>query len=146
MRAEAHKIALSRSTKCQRGRALYCPAFNFKPTHTLWIYGNHRPDVRGNDLGIWRRIKLIPFDVQIPEGEKDPELLKKLLQEMPGILNWAIKGCLEWQKNGLGVPTSVTQATCEYREEEDVIGEFVAERCVCEGRVERGQLYAAYKA
>ncbi|PWT84458.1 MAG: hypothetical protein C5B58_04680 [Acidobacteria bacterium] len=127
------------------GRALYCAAFNFKPTHKLWIYGNHRPDVRGNDLGIWRRMRLVPFEVQIPAEERDPELLKKLLEEMPGILNWAIKGCVEWQKNGLGTPKIVADATADYREEEDVIGEFIAERCVCGGRVERSDLYSAYK-
>jgi putative DNA primase/helicase len=127
------------------GRVLYCPAFNFKPTHKLWIYGNHRPDVRGNDLGIWRRMRLIPFDVQIPDEERDPELLKKLLQEMPGILNWALKGCLEWRKNGLGTPNIVTDATADYQEEEDVIGEFIEERCVCNGEIERSQLYAEYK-
>jgi putative DNA primase/helicase len=127
------------------GRELYCPAFNFIPTHKLWIYGNHRPDVRGNDHGIWRRIKLIPFEVQIPDKEKDLELLEKLLKELPGILNWAIKGCLEWQKDGLGTPCAVIDATEEYREEEDEIGEFIGEMCVSGGQVERNALHHAYR-
>jgi putative DNA primase/helicase len=128
------------------GRELYCPAFNFTPTHKLWIYGNHRPDVRGNDHGIWRRIKLVPFEVQIPDEEKDPELLKELVQELSGILNWAIKGCLQWQKNGLGTPCAVIDATEEYREEEDEIGEFIAEMCVSGGQVERSALHTAYRS
>jgi putative DNA primase/helicase len=127
------------------GRELYCPAFNFLPTHKLWIYGNHLPDVRGNDYGIWRRMRLIPFQVQIPDAEKDPKLLDKLLRESSGILNWAIKGCLEWQKSGLGTPPTVAEATAEYREEEDEIGEFIAERCVPGGKVERGELYEQYR-
>lgn len=127
------------------GRALYCDAFNFKPTHKLWMYGNYRPDVRGNDYGIWRRIKLIPFEVQIPNEEKDPKLLEKLLQELPGILNWAIKGCLEWQNSGLGTPLAVRDATAEYQEEEDELGEFIAERCSPGGGVERSELYSEYK-
>jgi putative DNA primase/helicase len=126
------------------GRALYCPAFNFLPTHKLWIYGNHRPDVRGNDDGIWRRIRLIPFKVQIPEKQRDLKLLEKLLQELPGILNWAIKGCLEWQKNGLAAPRVVLDATAEYRDEEDELGDFIAERCIPGGQVNRKQLYDAY--
>jgi putative DNA primase/helicase len=126
------------------GRELYCPAFNFQPTHKLWIYGNHRPDIRGNDHGIWRRIRLIPFEVQIPDKEKDPKLLEKLLQELPGILNWAIKGCLEWQKNGLGTPRVVIEATAEYREEEDEIGECLAQTCLQGGKVERTVLYGEY--
>lgn len=126
------------------GRELYCPAFNFLPTHKLWIYGNHRPDVRGNDYGIWRRIKLIPFEVQIPDHEKDPHLLEKLLQELPGTLNWAIKGCLEWQKNKLVIPQTVIDATAEYREEEDEIGEFLAQCCYLAGKVERTALHNKY--
>jgi putative DNA primase/helicase len=126
------------------GRELYCPAFNFPPTHRLWIYGNHRPDVRGNDRGIWRRIKLIPFEVQIPDKEKDLELLGKLLKEQPGILNWAIKGCIEWQNRGLDAPRIVIEATAEYREEEDEIGEFLAQTCFQGGKVERTALYSQY--
>jgi putative DNA primase/helicase len=122
------------------GRALYCPAFNFLPTHKLWIYGNHQPDVRGNDHGIWRRIKIVPFEVQIPEEEKDPELLKKLLEEMPGVLKWAIKGCLEWQKSGLRPPHVVVEATAEYRDGEDEIGEFLTQTCFQRGKVERTAL------
>ncbi|HEU5313192.1 MAG TPA: phage/plasmid primase, P4 family [Candidatus Udaeobacter sp.] len=86
----------------QTGRELYCQAFNFEASHKLWIYGNHPPNVRGNDHGIWRRIKLIPFRVQIPDAEKDPDLPNKLWAERSGILNWAIKGCLEWREHGLG--------------------------------------------
>jgi putative DNA primase/helicase len=130
------------------GRHLYCPPFNFDPTHKLWIYGNHLPDVRGNDQGIWRRIRLIPFEVQIPDAEKDPDLQRKLEAELPGILNWAIRGCLEWQKRGLGTPQVVIEATEEYREDEDQLGEFISDVCLIkEGdRVERSQLYWFYKS
>jgi putative DNA primase/helicase len=127
------------------GRRLYCSAFTFIPTHKLWIYGNHLPDIRGNVDGIWRRIKLIPFEVKIPDQEKDPNLLEKLLNELPGILNWAIRGCLEWQNHGLGIPATVIEATTEYREEEDEIGEFIAEKCTCGGQVERSELHHAYR-
>jgi putative DNA primase/helicase len=127
------------------GRELYCPAFNFPPKHKLWIYGNHLPDIKGNDDGIWRRIKLIPFTVKIPDEEKDPKLPEKLLKELPGILNWAIQGCLEWQKHGLGTPPTVSEATAEYREEEDEIGEFIAEKCSSSGQIERSELHDAYR-
>ena len=128
------------------GRELYCSAFNFKPTHKLWIYGNHLPDIRGNDQGIWRRIKLVPFEVRIPDGEKDAELLKKLLEEMPGILNWAIKGCLEWREKELEAPQTVVEATAEYREDEDEIGEFLNQCCYLGGKAERTALYNEYLA
>jgi putative DNA primase/helicase len=127
------------------GRELYCPAFNFKPSHKLWIYGNHRPDVRGNDHGIWRRIKLVPFQVQISGSEKDPDLGKKLRQEHSGILNWAIKGCLDWQRAGLGEARAVVEATTSYREDEDELGEFINEMCWEEGEVERKALYRTFK-
>ena len=127
------------------GRLLHCAAFNFQPTHKLWIYGNHRPNVRGNDHGIWRRMKLIPFRVQIPDEQKDPDLPKKIAAEMPGILNWAIQGCLEWQRGGLRSARVVDEATADYREEEDEMGEFLAEMCVATGRIERSDLYTCYK-
>jgi putative DNA primase/helicase len=126
------------------GRELYCSAFNFKPSHKLWIYGNHRPNVRGNDHGIWRRLKLVPFRVQISESEKDPDLGKKLREELPGILNWAINGCLEWQRVGLGEARAVVEATADYREDEDELGEFITRMCWNEGEVERGTLYSAF--
>ena len=132
------------------GRFLYCEPFNFRPTHKLWIYGNHKPNIRGSDLGIWRRIRLVPFDVIIPAEERDGQLGVKLLTELSGILNWAIKGCLDWQKQELAEPKKVSGATEEYREEEDLLGEFIAELCHTGlpgnvGRVERGLLYTTYQ-
>ena len=127
------------------GRNLYCPAFNFKPSHKIWIYGNHRPDVRGNDHGIWRRIKLIPFLVQIPDSEKDGDLPLKLEAERSGILNWAITGHSEWRRIGLGMPEIVRNATAEYREEEDELGEFISEVCLLEESIERKVLYGAFQ-
>ena len=129
------------------GRALYCEAFNFPPTHKLWIYGNHRPDVRGNDQGIWRRIKLIPFEVQIPDQEKDPKLLEKLLQELPNENPGGRSAevvCRGVAKSGREPPQVVVDATAEYREEEDVIGEFLTDCCYQGGRAERKSLYSAY--
>jgi putative DNA primase/helicase len=129
------------------GRELYQKAFNFQPMHKLWIYGNHRPNVSGNDKGIWRRIKLIPFEVTIPDDEKDPGLMQKLEGELPGILIWAVKGCLDWQKRGLCEPSKVTNATKEYREEEDILAEFVSAVCLVapSAEVNRSELYAAYR-
>jgi putative DNA primase/helicase len=86
----------------------------------------------------------VPFEVRVPDEEKDPELLKKLLEEMPGILNWGIKGCLQWQKHGLRAPQMVVEVTSEYREEEDEIGEFLSQCCCLGGRVERTALYSEY--
>jgi putative DNA primase/helicase len=127
------------------GRFLYGRAFNFRPTHKLWIYGNHRPDIGSCDNGIWRRIKLIPFDVTIPPHEKDGGLPQKLTAELPGILNWAITGCLEWQKLGLAEPGKVAGATAAYREEEDELGEFIEDSCVRRGHVDRKSFYHAYE-
>ena len=99
--------------------------FHFDPTHTLWISGNHKPRIRGKDDGIWRRIRLIPFDVTIPPSQRDPELEDKLRAEWPGILAWAVRGCLAWQRDGLGRPERVEAATAEYRDEQDPVGRFL---------------------
>jgi len=111
------------------GRFLYSRSFNFAPTHKLWIFGNHKPDVINNDEGIWRRMCLIPFTVEFKNGQKDPQLKTKLLGELSGILNWAIEGCALWQRTGLQIPQTVNAATDVYRKQEDVLGEFIQEQC-----------------
>lgn len=129
-------------------RFLYQELFDFTATHKFWISGNHKPTVKGNDLGIWRRIRLIPFIVRIAETEKDKSLADKLRNELPGILNWSLKGCLKWQLDGLETPRCVKQATEDYREDEDIIGQFLAE-CTVEDRDDRvlmSSLYEAYQA
>ena len=127
-------------------RFLHKEFFDFRPQFKLWIRGNHKPQIRGSDEGIWRRLHLIPFCVRIPESERDPNLLERLKAELPGILAWAVKGCLEWQREGLKPPKEVQAAVSEYRTEMDVIGAFLAECCVemehC--RVAARDIYRAY--
>jgi putative DNA primase/helicase len=120
--------------------------FEWAPTHKLFLAANHRPVIRGTDYAIWRRIHLVPFTVTIPEDERDGHLPEKLRAELPGILNWAIEGCLDWQRNGLGVPQVVKDATAEYRAEQDILGDFLAEKCVKDPQawVPSGLLYKAY--
>lgn len=129
-------------------RMLYGEFFDFRPAFKLWLAANHKPNIRGGDLGIWRRIRLVPFVVTIPEHERDPNLLDALRAELPGILNWAIEGCLAWQRDGLGAPAEVRNATASYREEMDVLGDFVDGRCFLgpEERVTAKELYDAYTA
>jgi len=103
--------------------------FEFKPTFTPWLATNHRPEIHGTDEAIWRRIHLIPFDVTIPPGERDPDLPAKLRRELPGILNWAIDGYTSWRADGLNPPVAVVAATTEYRNDSDVLGSFIEECC-----------------
>jgi P4 family phage/plasmid primase-like protien len=122
--------------------------FEWTPTHKVILVANHKPEVRGTDYAIWRRIHLIPFTVTIPEGERDPKLPEKLIAEASGILNWLIAGCLDWQQEGLRVPQAVKKATNDYQREEDVIGTFITETCQVDTNLEvpSGALYAAYRA
>nr|WP_319393435.1 phage/plasmid primase, P4 family [uncultured Desulfobacter sp.] len=110
-------------------RFLYQETFEFEAEHKLFLATNNKLIIAGNDHAIWRRIKLIPFQVKIPEEEKDTKLPEKLKAEYSGILNWAIKGCLEWQRYGLGTPAEVTEATEEYRNEMDLLNDFLNECC-----------------
>src|SRR5207249_4861041 len=93
--------------------------FEFQPTWKIFLAANHRPTVRGTDHAVWRRIKLVPFEVTIPKDEQDKHLLTKLRAEWPGILAWAIRGCLDWQREGLGEPDEVRAATAAYRAQQD---------------------------
>ncbi len=127
-------------------RFLYREFFEYKPEFKLIIAGNHKPVILGTDYGIWRRIHMVAFPVTIPAEERDPLLPKKLEAELSGILNWAIKGCLEWQRDGLQPPVSVTSAVEDYREEMDVLGHWLTEQCECgtEYFERAGQLYQRY--
>jgi P4 family phage/plasmid primase-like protien len=121
--------------------------WQFDPTHTLFLATNHKPEVRGTDHAIWRRLKLVPFHVKIPEDEKDRELPRKLQAELPGILAWIVRGCLDYQREGLGVPEEVRDATEGYRSEMDVLAAFIDDRCSVHPKASVGAtpLYNAYK-
>ncbi len=108
--------------ECRRMREDF---WSYLPTHKLFLAGNHKPTVRGDDEGIWRRMRLIPWAVTIPENERDPRLGDKLRAELPGVLAWAVRGCLAWQAKGLAAPDAVKSATAKYREENDGLGEFL---------------------
>ena len=127
-------------------RKLYSDEFEFKPEFKLWMATNHKPIIRGTDTGIWRRIHLIPFTVQIPEAKIDRKLPYKLKSELPAILKWAIDGCMMWQREGLGMPAAVLQSVNEYRREMDVISTFIDACCVVdEGEsVNANKLFAVY--
>lgn len=129
-------------------RFLYGDDFEFRPEFKLWIAANHKPVIRGTDTGIWRRVHLIPFLIQIPEKQVDKTLPFKLRRELPGILQWAAEGCLMWQKEGLEMPPAVVEATAEYRSEMDILGQFLSE-CTRQGPmcgdVPAAKLYSIYK-
>ena len=112
-----------------RARRMRQDFWQFEPTHKAFMVVNHKPEVRGTDLGMWRRIRLIPFTETIASADQDKRLPEKLAAELPGILRWAVEGCLEWQREGLQAPVEVRKATAGYRAEMDVIGAFLADEC-----------------
>jgi putative DNA primase/helicase len=104
--------------------------FDYVPSFKLVIAGNHKPGLKTVDEAMRRRFNLVPFTVTIPEDERDPELQKKLEDEWPGILQWIVDGCIEWQELGtLATPQSVKDATAEYLEGEDSVAAWLAECC-----------------
>jgi putative DNA primase/helicase len=121
--------------------------FTFEPTFKLIVAGNQKPNLKNVDEAIRRRFNLLPFIVTIPPQERDPKLAEKLEEEWPGILAWAIEGCLEWQRIGLAPPPAVVEATHNYLSEEDTVGRFLAQRCErCpQAQAELKDLYREYK-
>jgi len=128
-------------------RFLFGEFFEFQPQFKLWLAANHKPTIKGTDHAIWRRIKLIPFNVTITEEEIDRDLEEKLMKELPGILAWIVQGCVEWQNGGLQTPDDVKGATNDYRNEMDEIGIFLTECCILNNTVKVNPtvLYDAYK-
>ena len=101
--------------------------FDFRMKGKIWMATNHKPLVDAHDPAIWRRVMLIPFKYTVPKSQRDPQLSERLRSELPGILNWAITGCLSWQKEGLNPPASVKNATASYKLEMDHCGRFIEE-------------------
>lgn len=117
----------------------------FFPQGKLILTSNHRPRIREQDLGIWRRIRLVPWTVRI--RHVDDRIAEKLLKESDGILAWLIQGAVRFYKEGLDdLPEAIDKATAEYRLDEDDIGEFILERCeLGDGyTILSGDLYAKY--
>ena len=132
-------------------RGLYKDPVDFIPQFKLWIHGNHKPDIRGDDTGLWNRLILIPFTIVIPPEEQDHELLNKFKAELPGILAWAVRGCHEWIASGektLAIPERFKNEGEAYQSSMDTIGQFIDERCATgpKLKVVMSTLYLIYRA
>lgn len=115
-------------------RLLQKEAFDFMPTHTLWVRGNYLPGVTDAGHGFWRRIVPILFPRQLEAHEIIPDLDRQIIaEELPGVLNWAIEGALHWQQDGLRIPATVKSMTAEYQEDTDLIGLWFEECCEADG-------------
>jgi putative DNA primase/helicase len=130
-------------------RKLYHDEFEFRPAFTLWWAANDAPRMSDRDGALWRRILEIPFTHQIPEKQRDPHVKATLIDPAvagPTILAWAVRGCLAWQRDGLGVPPAVARATEQLREEMNPLRDFLAERCLFEEQAlsSSKSLYGAY--
>jgi putative DNA primase/helicase len=128
-----------------RARFMRQDYFEFDPRFKLVIAGNHKPSLRGVDEAIKARIHLIPFTVTIPSGERDKQLKDKLRAEWPGILAWAVEGCLEYQKFGLAPPKAVLDTTAEYLRDQDTLRQWIEECCNPGGEEMLAKLYASWK-
>jgi len=112
----------------------YGRPFSFVPTHKLFVFGNVKPEVRGTDSGIWRRVHIAPFNHAFPKSGEEgniprEQVTKELIEEAPGILNWLIEGLKDIRKNGLNPPLAVRAATDAYKSESDKLAQFIDERC-----------------
>jgi putative DNA primase/helicase len=127
-------------------RFLYQNPFTFRPVLKLWLAVNHKPEVGDDSVGFWRRVRLIPFLARFEGQAADKGLEDALRAELPGIMSWAVQGCLDWQREGLGLPAAVADATSAYREESDPIAAFLAECCATGDHliVRANALYKAY--
>ena len=129
-------------------RRMYEEEFDLHPTFKMWMTTNKLPKIKGTDQGIWRRVRKIPFEYDFEkDAEKNENFFEeKLLLEMPGILNWALEGCLKWQREGMKVPDIVKYAIDDYKHDMDPIQRFIDECCIvsetCKSK--RNELYDCY--
>ena len=127
-------------------RFLYGSEFEYKPKFKIWMATNHLPIIRGTDDGIWRRIKIIPFNIQIPKEKVDKKLEYKLKAEYTGILNWIVQGAIMWQQEGLKDPEAVAKVIETYRAEMDPLDAFLEECCTTGQNysIKAREMYDAY--
>lgn len=124
--------------------------FEFIPEFKVFFTTNHKPIIGGVDEGIWRRVKIIPFTLNLKPHERDKKLEEKLSLEMSGILNWALEGCIKWQQSGIKEPKVVMDATGNYKAEMDILAPFLDEMCYTDEpkneaiRIEAKELYNIY--
>jgi putative DNA primase/helicase len=111
-------------------RHLYKNWFEFQPAAKYWLFTNFRPRVADSSFGFWRRVRLIEWTQRFDGAKDDKDLEQKLRQELPGILAWIVRGCVEWQKQGLVTPETIFNATKEYELESDRYAEFLQEYCI----------------
>lgn len=125
-------------------RFLHAEFFTFEPRAKFWLSVNHRPVVRDDSHGFWRRMRLIPFTRAFPVN---PTLADELRAEAPGILAWAVGGCRVWQRDGLTPPAAVLAATREYERDSDQLAGFLDAACELETSAEVGatELFEHYK-
>jgi len=126
-------------------RFMHQEFFTYKPVYKIWLAMNHKPAIYGTDDGIWRRIRMIPF-TQSFKDKPDKTLEEALHKELPGILAWAVQGCLSWQEAGLVVPQAIRNATNEYRLESDFIAAFIDEALLVHpgAKIKASELYKEY--
>ncbi|WP_275119186.1 DNA primase family protein [Alkalihalobacterium chitinilyticum] len=130
-----------------QARFLHKEFFEYVPQFKILFTTNHKPVIVGQDDGIWRRIRLVPFTVQISDDKKNKKLPEKLREEMSGILRWAVEGCLKWQEEGLQIPKEVEEATTDYRDEMNIMGSFLQKVCTHHpnAKCKVSDLYEKYK-
>jgi putative DNA primase/helicase len=120
--------------------------WHFDPSHTFVMLTNHKPVVSGQDEGIWRRLRLVPWDVVIPAEERDDRLGDRLRLEADHVLTWLAGGYQDWRERGFAEPERVTVATAAYRADSDALGRFIDQRCITgpNFHVRSSELYAAW--
>jgi len=134
------------STEPVKARRMREDFWSFRPSHTFLMLTNHKPIIGGTDVGIWRRLRLVPWDVVIPEPERDEELPDRLALELDAVLAWLVGGYRDWRDRGLADPAAVTKATADYQAESDVLARFISDRCLTGSHfhVRSSDLFAAW--
>ncbi len=150
---DGQRLSVSLMKRMTGGEPLWCEhkferGYNFQPTHKLWLSGNHEPIITDTTNSIWFRLKKIPFTVEIPEADRKKGYAEFLAREHgAAILAWLVRGCTAWREDeSLGEPEVVKQAVAEYRENQDILHDFLIERCIFQKNVTIDQkaLYADY--
>jgi putative DNA primase/helicase len=129
--------------------AKYEGVIEFKPSFTLWFAANDAPNIRDDDEAAWERVRRIPFDYRIPPEKKDRTLKRRLCETdvLAAVIAWAVQGCLDWQRDGLGTAAAISRSNADYRKDMDPVVGFFEDHCVFEAgaTVDASALRRAYE-
>ncbi|SHN33745.1 DNA primase family protein [Gracilibacillus kekensis] len=126
----------------------YRPAITYRPFCRQLFLVNNIPDSTDVTNGYFRKIMIIPFPHTFKKAERNVNLKNELLEELPGILNWALSGLKRLRENDYQFSSSkaINSLQEAYYKEQNPVQDFYDELIIKEEgcRTKQSDFYNMY--